>query len=219
MIRPAHRPAQGGLYAINAETSDTQVLLAWAQAVLEGGAGWLQYRDKGPDQKRRLHQACALVAVCRQFGARLIVNDDVELADSCGADGVHLGRDDGEVADARARLGARAIIGVSCYDDLDRARTLARAGASYLAFGAFHPSRSKPDTRRASPELLGQARELDLPLVAIGGITADNGADLIRAGADWLAVIAGLQGPPDQARTLARRYVDLFNSNPTGFSL
>lgn len=214
MIRSAHR----GLYAINAETSDTQVLLAWAQAVLEGGAGWLQYRDKGPDHQRRLHQASALVSLCRQHGAKLIVNDDIALADSCGADGVHLGRGDGEVADARARLGARAIIGVSCYDDLERARNQARAGASYLAFGAFHASSSKPETRRAQPQLLSQARDLGLPLVAIGGITPDNGAALIRAGADWLAVIGGLQGPPDQIHAIARRYVDLFNSTPTGFS-
>ena len=209
------RPARSGLYAINAETTDSQVLLAWAQAVLEGGAGWIQYRDKSQDRRRRLQQASALVSLCRQFGARLIINDDVGLADTCGADGVHLGRCDGEVADARARLGARAIIGVSCYDDLDRARAQARAGASYLAFGAFHASSSKPGARSAGPEILSHARELELPLVAIGGITPDNGAALIRAGADWLAVIAGLQGPPGHVSSLARRYVELFNSHPT----
>lgn len=213
-----HRPADRGLYAINAETSDTQVLLAWAQAVLEGGAGWLQYRDKGSDHPRRLDQASGLVALCRQFNARLIINDDIELADRCGADGVHLGRDDGEVAAARARLGARAIIGVSCYDDLARAREQARAGASYLAFGAFHPSGSKPDTRRAPPQILRRARALGLPLVAIGGITPDNGAALVRAGADWLAVIGGLQVPPDRIRATARRYVELFNFPSTRLS-
>jgi thiamine-phosphate pyrophosphorylase len=152
-----------------------------------------------------------LLVACRRRGARLIINDDVELARAVGADGVHLGRDDGEVAVARSALGATALIGVSCYGDLDRARRLAAEGADYLAFGAFHPSSTKPAASAASPALLSSARRLGLPLVAIGGITPDNGGALVRAGADLLAVVSGLALPPAQAQAAARRYAALFN--------
>lgn len=199
-----------GLYAISAEQAAIPALLAWAQAVIDGGAVWLQYRDKSDDSSRRWHQAQALAALCRDHGVRFLVNDDVELARACGADGVHLGEHDGALSRARERLGAAACIGVSCYDDLCRATELARAGADYLAFGAFHASTSKPGARRADPAMLAQARRLGLPVVAIGGITPDNGAALIDAGADLLAVIGGLTGTPEQARHAARAYQALF---------
>jgi thiamine-phosphate pyrophosphorylase len=199
-----------GLYAISSGAGDEDALAQWAQAVLAGGAVWLQYRDKGRDRPRRLAEAQRLLAACRRHGARLIVNDDVELALAAGADGVHLGRDDGELAAARAVLGDDALIGVSCYADLARARRLAAQGADYLAFGAFHPSPTKPAAAAAGTGLLREARALGLPLVAIGGITPDNGGALVRAGADLLAVVSGLALPPAQAAAAARRYAALF---------
>lgn len=204
-------PPSRGLYAITSPTVDTAQLLAWADAVIEGGAIWLQYRDKGQDQDLRRAQAWALATMCRSWDVRFIVNDDVALAKFSAADGVHLGNGDGTIRDARALLGAGAMIGVSCYNDPDRAITLAAEGADYLAFGAFFPSGTKPDARTAKPSLLSKARSLDRPLVAIGGITPDNGGELVRAGADLLAVIGGLAGTPDHARAMARRYAALFD--------
>jgi thiamine-phosphate pyrophosphorylase len=134
----------------------------------------------------------------------LIVNDDLELAQQIGADGVHLGRDDAGAEEARARLGPRAIIGVSCYDRLDRAFEARELGADYAAFGRFYPSATKPLAVQATPELLRRARaRLTLPLVAIGGITAENGRSLISAGADMLAVVDSVFGQPDVRRAAA----------------
>ena len=169
----------------------------------------LQYRDKTRDAKRRLREAEALVTLCRGFGAPLVVNDDVELARDCGAAGVHLGEDDAAIADARAMLGADAIVGVSCYDSLQRARDAAEASADYLAFGAFFPTLTKAVSRRANTGLLRKACELALPLVAIGGITPDNGGPLIAAGADFLAAVSALFGARDVSAT-ARRFTALF---------
>ncbi|ULU25471.1 thiamine phosphate synthase [Dyella terrae] len=142
----------------------------------------------------------------------MIVNDDVELARAAGAAGVHLGEDDSNVAAARAVLGEGAIIGVSCYDSLERARDLASAGADYIAFGAFFPSPTKPHARRASFDLLRQSATLGVPRVAIGGITPDNGGSLIDAGADYLAVISAVFGDPD-VRGAAERFAQLFTSH------
>ncbi len=208
-LRP-HR----GLYAISRETADTPALCAWAEAVISGGSVWLQYRDKSADQHRREAQASALAALCRRLGARFIVNDDVELALACGADGVHLGEDDAALALARTRLPATGFVGVSCYNDARRAEQFAAAGADYLAFGAFHASENKPEARVADVALLAGAQRLGKPLVAIGGITPDNGGRLIAAGADLLAVIGGLAGTPEQAHAAARRYAALFAAEP-----
>ena len=177
---------------------------------LDGGARMLQYRDKDSDPRERLARAKALRALCRQAGALFLVNDEVELAARVGADGVHLGRDDPDPAAARARLGSGAVIGVSCYNCLDRAREAERAGADYLAFGRFFPSATKPEAVAADPALLRRARRVSSrPLVAIGGITPDNGASLIAAGADWLAVVQGVFAAPD-ARAAARAFTALF---------
>lgn len=205
------KQAPRGLYAISTPTRDSAVLLAWAAAVIAGGAVWLQYRDKNGDPALRAQQARALAALCRERSVTLIVNDDVELAAASGADGVHLGEHDDAVGHARSRLGEAALIGASCYDDLARASALAAAGADYLAFGAFHPSATKPQARRADPSLLRAARAFGRPLVAIGGITPDNGGALVRAGADLLAVVSGVAGPPEEARASARRYAALFD--------
>jgi thiamine-phosphate pyrophosphorylase len=196
-----------GLYAIT--DGPRGDIAAAARAALEGGAAMLQYRDKTHDAVRRLREARALADLCREFDVPLIINDDVELARAGGAAGVHLGEDDAGIAGARALLGAGAIIGISCYDSLQRAREAATTGADYLAFGAFFPSTTKPGARRAKPDLLRDARELGLPLVAIGGITAENGGSLIAAGADFLAVVSGVFGASD-IRAAARRYKKLF---------
>ncbi len=171
----------------------------------------LQYRDKTHDQARRLDEAHGLAALCGEFGAPLIINDDVALALASGARGVHLGEDDAGIAEARAALGPTSIIGVSCYDSLQRAADAAAAGADYLAFGAFFPTTTKTVTRRVTPELLRDAKTFGLPLVAIGGITPDNGGSLVAAGADFLAAISGVFGASDIHAT-ARRYAELFST-------
>lgn len=186
-----------------------QLTGAVAQA-LDGGARVVQLRDKSEDRGTRLRDAEALAALCHARDALLIINDDVELALAVGAHGVHVGREDAPLRQARARLGERALIGVSCYDDLERARVAAAEGASYVAFGSFYASTVKPGAVRAPLELLHRARtELDIPVAAIGGITPDNGAALVEAGADMLAVITGVFGATDIAAAAAR-YAALF---------
>lgn len=203
-LLPRHRAPLRGLYPITPDEPDTARLLARVGAVIEGAA-LLQYRNKSADAPLRRTQAMALAALCREAGVPLIVNDDAALAAECGAAGVHLGEHDGDPGPARARLGPTAIIGVSCYDDLDRARAAAAAGADYVAFGAFFPSATKPNARRATPALLRDSARLGLPRVAIGGITPDNGRGLVEAGADLLAVIAGVFDAPDPVAA-ARAY-------------
>lgn len=199
-----------GLYAITDRTllADEQLLPAVTQAIL-GGARIIQYRDKSGDQPRRQREAEALLGLCRQHRVTFIINDDVALAATIGADGVHLGREDGDIAQARQQLGD-GIIGVSCYNQWPLAEAAAAAGADYIAFGAFFPSATKPDAVRATPELLQRSRsELTLPVVAIGGVTPENGRGLIDAGADMLAVVRGVFAQAD-IQAAARRYAALF---------
>ncbi len=201
-----------GLYAITPALPTPELLTAVAAAIA-GGAALVQYRSKETAPTLRHDQAAALLALCRDHGVPLIINDDAELAAALGADGVHLGAEDGAIAAARRLLGSKALIGASCYNDLQRARAAAAAGADYLAFGSFYPSSSKPGARRASPQLLQQAKiALKIPVVAIGGITPANGAALVAGGADALAAIAGLFGS-DDIRAAARRYTKLFQDD------
>lgn len=205
------RPPIAGLYVItDATLQPPERLVAAVAAALRGGARVVQYRDKSADHARRRDEAAALAALCRDAGACFIVNDDVGLTAAVGADGVHVGRDDAELAAARARLGPEALIGVSCYDDLERARRLAAAGADYLAFGSVFPSATKPEAVRAPLTLFRQARAFsDRPLVAIGGIDAGNIAEVGRAGADAAAVIRAVFGADDveaAARRLAAEF-------------
>ena len=199
-----------GLYAITDGTllSDEQLLTSVEQ-VINGGAQIIQYRDKSANQPRRLQQAQQLLELCRRHGVTFIINDDVALAAAIGADGVHLGRDDGDIASARRAL-EDGVIGVSCYNQWPLAEAAVVAGADYIAFGAFFPSATKPNAVRAAPELLQRSRrELTVPVVAIGGITPENGRELIEAGADMLAVVQGVFAQPD-IHTAARRYAALF---------
>lgn len=181
-----------GLYAITPDWTDTARLLAATESILAGGAVLLQYRNKLADAALAHAQASALLGLCHRYEVPLLINDDVALAAAIGADGAHIGRDDGELAAARARLGAQAIIGVSCYADLDRARDAAMGGANYVAFGAMFASPTKPHAPPAPMSLLGAARTLGKPIACIGGITADNAGTLVAAGADLLAVISDL---------------------------
>lgn len=199
-----------GLYAIADTACLGERLVSAVNAAIAGGARTVQYRDKTGDRVRRISEAQALARLCADRGVRFLVNDDVELAVAVAADGVHLGRDDPAPSQARARLGDAAIIGASCYNELERARAALVAGADYVAFGSFFPSNTKPDAARADVALLRAARaQVSLPIVAIGGITPENGAELIKAGADALAVATGLFTAFD-IRGMARRFALLF---------
>lgn len=205
-------PVIKGLYAITPDCSDTQELLRRVRLALEGGVGVLQYRNKAADDALRLEQARALRELTREFAVPLIVNDEVHLAVQVEADGVHLGEADESLAAARAVLGPGKIIGVSCYNRLSLAQEAVRAGADYVAFGAFFLSTVKPGAVSANIELLHQARALDVPLVAIGGITTANGAALVQARADALAVISALFDAPD-IRVAAQNFSKLFSQD------
>lgn len=185
-----------GLYLITPDEPDTARLLQRVRPVL-AQARLLQYRNKPADAGLRREQVAALLPLCRAAAVPLVVNDDWRLAAESGADGAHLGEADGELRVARGALGAQAILGASCHDDLARAEAAAAAGASYLAFGAFFPSPTKPGARRATPDLLREAARFGLPRVAIGGITPDNAGTLVAAGADLVAVISGVFDAPD----------------------
>ena len=207
MIRKLPR----GLYAITDSKllSPERMVEAVAMAI-QGGAVMIQYRDKGDDIMRRQWEASDLSNLCRPLGVPLIINDDVDLAVEIMARGVHLGKDDADIASARRKLPANGIIGVSCYNDLQYAIEAEKAGADYVAFGSFFPSPTKPDAVRADIELLRQAKQkLSIPVVAIGGITADNGAPLVEAGADMLAVISDVFGQAD-VMAAAERIANLF---------
>jgi len=204
-----------GLYAITPDCESTQELLARVSAALEAApAGWaaLQYRNKRALPAQRNREATALAALCRARSLRFIVNDDVSLALACDANGVHLGRDDGELGAARAQLGDR-LLGASCYDSLERARLAVSQGADHVAFGSVFPSGTKPEAVRAPLELFGQARAMGVPIVAIGGITLANAPEVIAAGADCVAVITDLFGAPDIAER-ARAFARLFEPVP-----
>ena len=204
----------GGLYAITPENLDTERLLMQVEAALIGGVAAVQYRDKSTDVARRHEQASELAALCRQFSVPLIVNDDLRLADLADADGVHLGRDDGSLREARIILGARKFIGATCYQSLDLARAAQTAGADYVAFGSFFPSPTKPAAPRADTDLLREAAwAIQIPIVAIGGITRTNAPQLLDAGADSLAVLSALFDAPD-VRAAAQDLNQLFESEP-----
>jgi thiamine-phosphate pyrophosphorylase len=198
-----------GLYAITPDETDTEELLRKVRLALQGGARILQYRNKAANAPLRLRQAKALRELTKEFSVPLIINDDAMLAQRVDADGVHLGGEDGSVAAARAVLGSAKLIGVSCYNRKELAHEAVRQGADYVAFGSFFTSAVKPDAVTALPELLRQAhREIGVPLVAIGGITASNGAQLLEAGADALAVISAVFGAAD-IQDAARQFSNL----------
>jgi thiamine-phosphate pyrophosphorylase len=199
-----------GLYAITPDVLDTKVLVQKVRCALAGGARIVQYRSKSKDAALRSVQAALLLALCRKAGVPLIVNDDVDLALAIGADGLHLGRGDGDIGAARAKLGKERLLGASCYDQLELGVAALNQGADYVAFGSAFPSSTKPSAARAALQLYREAKvRLKLPIVAIGGITPDNVAPLIEAGVDAAAVISALFDAPD-IEAVARRFSNLF---------
>jgi len=198
-----------GLYALTPDEPDTQVLVAKVRAAIAGGAAAVQYRNKPAEPGLRRAQAEALAGLCREAGVPFVVNDDLALALAVDAAGVHLGREDGDLAAARRRLGRARLLGASCYDRLELAAAAVAAGADYVAFGSVSASPTKPAAVRAPLALLGAARHLGRPVVAIGGITLENAPAVIAAGADALAVISALFDAGDIAGR-ARAFQELF---------
>jgi thiamine-phosphate pyrophosphorylase len=185
-----------GLYAVTPDDPLLPRLSALVQAALEGGVRLVQYRNKTAPAPLRRAQAAELLRICRAYGARLIVNDDFWLAVEIGADGAHIGRADvpgGSLKAARDALGSRRILGVSCYNEMERAELAVAAGADYIAFGRMFPSATKPHALEATPEIITTAKQrFDLPVAAIGGITVANAPEILAAGADMLAVVGDL---------------------------
>ena len=202
-----------GLYAVTPDEQNTDVLLGKVEAVLRGGIHVLQYRNKRADHKLQTQQARAILPLCRQYQVPFIINDSVKLCLTLDADGVHLGADDDNLAEARARLGAGKILGASCYNQLDLAIAAAQAGADYAAFGACFVSVTKPNAVAAPLDLFTRARELiNIPLVAIGGINEENAVQAITAGADAIAVVGALfsHDSEEAMEASARKFSQLF---------
>lgn len=199
-----------GLYAITDAALMAHNFAEAIEKTLQGGSRIIQYRDKTANTDKRLQQALLIRRLCDQHQALFIVNDDIELALSSNADGVHLGKDDQGITAAREQLGERKIIGVSCYNQLQLAIDAEQAGADYVAFGAFFSSSIKPDAINAPVSLIHQAKaQIKVPVCCIGGITADNADQLIEAGSDMLAVISDIFNPvnADQDVKLASRCI------------
>lgn len=200
-----------GLYAItDSLLIPSEYLVQSVAEAIAGGARVIQYREKGGDQVKRRNEARALRELCREQQVCFIVNDDIDLTLEVGADGVHLGFEDTPIEEARTRLGDDAIIGISCYNELANAEQAVADGADYIAFGRFFPSKTKPGAVPADALLLHWGQQIACPVVAIGGITPENGGALVEAGADMLAVIHGVFGQPD-IRAAARAYSALYD--------
>lgn len=199
-----------GLYAITPDIADTEWLLDAVRQVASGASA-LQYRNKCLPAAERLRQAGALRDLARELGLPFIVNDSVDLALEVDADGVHLGLGDGGLLSARDRMGSR-ILGASCYNEVGLAIAAEAAGADYVAFGAAYPSLTKRGTVQALPEIYREAKAtVEIPVVAIGGITIDNARPLLENGVDMLAVIAGVFVADDIAER-ARQFAALFSA-------
>jgi thiamine-phosphate pyrophosphorylase len=200
-----------GLYALTPDETDTGRLLELVESALEGGVKVLQYRNKLADSRLRITQAQALLPLCRRYDTTFIINDDIKLCLAIDADGVHLGKTDGDLAAAKERLGVGKILGASCYNQFEAALEAKANGADYIAFGACFVSGTKPGAPRADLSLFTCAKtELSLPAVAIGGITLDNAPLAIDAGADAVAVIGALWNSADIKQT-AIRFNQLFS--------
>lgn len=201
-----------GIYAITDPVLCSEHLIDKVQAAIQGGIHLLQYRNKQASRAILREEATQLLSLCHKHNVLFIINDDIDLASEIGADGVHLGQKDRTFIEARERLGENKIIGISCNNRLDHAITAQQQGADYIAFGRFFTSKTKPQAPQADIDLLHRGKEaLHLPIVAIGGITPDNGRNLIEAGADMLAVIHGIFGQAD-VRLAAQRYAELFRN-------
>ncbi len=200
-----------GLYAITPDSVDTELLCQMVEASILGGATIVQYRNKVADHKLRTKQARTLLELCKKHQVPFIINDHVTLCLEINADGVHIGGDDGDIAAIKSRIGEDKILGVSCYGEFARAEAAEKAGADYIAFGACFPSSTKPNAPRADLDLFTQAKKLNLPSVAIGGITLENAASVVEAGANAIAVIGELfKQEPDKIRATAQQFSSIF---------
>jgi thiamine-phosphate pyrophosphorylase len=191
-----------GLYLITPDDTDTQRFLKRVIPLLNPNIAILQYRNKLADLQQQLEQSNVLLTECRRLGIIFIINDNIVLAKSIQADGVHLGEHDGTIAYARQQLGGGAIIGASCYNSLASAQKAANDGADYIAFGAVYASATKPQAQQANLAIFSQAAHLQIPMVAIGGLTPDNAARTIAAGANFIAVIGAVFDAPDPAKAI-----------------
>lgn len=202
-----------GLYAVTPDEPDTDVLLAKVEAALQGGVSVLQYRNKKANHKLLTQQARAILPMCQQYKVPLIINDSVKLCLTLDADGVHIGADDGNLSEIRARLGPNKILGASCYNRFDLALSAQQAGANYVAFGACFASSTKPNAPVASLDLFKLAQaQLAIPAVAIGGITLENASQAIEAGASSIAVINAIFNATDVKLT-TQQFTQLFKTN------
>ena len=198
-----------GLYAVTPDIADTDLLLAKVEAALQGGINLLQYRNKLANHKLQTQQARAILPLCRQYNVPLIINDSIKLCLTLDAEGVHLGADDGNLAEVRARLGDSKILGASCYNRFDLALSAQQQGASYVAFGACFASNTKPNAPVASLDLFTRAKtELTIPTVAIGGITLQNAPQVLQAGANSIAVIQAIFNV-DDIKFAASQFISL----------
>ena len=205
-------PQITGVYAITPDELNTTILLTKVEAALQGGIVVLQYRNKLANHKLQTQQARALLDLCRQYNVPLIINDSVKLCLTLDADGVHIGADDGNLAEVRARLGSSKILGASCYNRFDLALAAEQSGADYVAFGACFASSTKPNAPVASLDLFKQAKaQLHVPCVAIGGIALENAAAAIDAGASALAVINAIFSA-DDVKSTAQQFTKLFKT-------
>jgi thiamine-phosphate pyrophosphorylase len=199
-----------GLYIVTPDWDDTQQLLEITEMALKGGAALVQYRHKTADAALRFEQAECLLALCHSYQRPLIINDYVELCLQLDADGVHVGGTDAAVADVRQAIGPGKILGASCYGDVQLARAAYQAGASYIAFGGFYPSRVKKYPVTTSQDIIAQAKaDIGLPVIVIGGMTVDNAAPLVAAGADMVAAISSVYQAADP-QSAARKFAALF---------
>jgi thiamine-phosphate pyrophosphorylase len=195
-----------GLYAItDCVHLDYPEMLDRTERILKAGVAAVQYRDKTADSETRRETAARLHELCRKHATPLIVNDDIDAALAAGAEGIHLGREDASLEEARRRAGGGVLIGISCYNDLERAVAAEAAGADYVAFGAMFPTSSKDTTVPATPDLIAQAKAvLSIPVAAIGGLTPENCREVVAAGADLLAVISSVYQTDDPAAVVGR---------------
>ena len=211
IVNQINRKLLSGLYAItDASLTDPEKTIQRVEQALKGGAQIIQYRDKSSNPEQRFQTCVAIRKLTKQANALFIVNDDVTLAKRVKADGVHLGKNDIDLSEARNQLGPDVLIGISCYNHFELAKQAAGQGADYVAFGSFYPSITKPEAVKANLELLHRAKQdLDIPIVAIGGITIENGRSLVEAGADMLAVVKGIFGQKD-IEAAAREFCSFF---------
>lgn len=218
-LSPPVKPFPSGLYGVTPDWDQAQTLAHAVRLAAKGGMTALQLRQKTAAAPLRRELAEHLLPICRQAGVALIINDDWRLALDIGADGVHLGRDDDDPAMVRTALSPNMYLGVSCYGDLDRAKAMLALNVDYVAFGAMFASGTKPQAPPITLSVLTQARALvndiapQTGVVAIGGITTDNAASVLQAGANSLAVVGGLFLSADIEQT-ARQFSALVAANP-----